>query len=162
MNPRMRTDISAEIMHRVHVGTPAPEILLLEARLRAAQLAADVAVLDALISEDLVFTGPDGQLITKAADLEAHRSGAVRFLGHEPEEVRVRRIGETAAICALQARLTIDVTGATVQGTFRYTRIWAQEADGAWRVAGGHVSAIPAASAELEGRRPGEEQGESR
>jgi hypothetical protein len=44
------------------VGAPDPEIVELEARLRAAQLAVDVAALDVLIADDLLFVGPDGRL----------------------------------------------------------------------------------------------------
>ena len=135
--------LEAEHMAAVLVGPPAPEIVALEARLRAAQLAADVDALNALIAEDLLFTGPDGQLGTKAQDLAAHRSGAVRFRAHEPEELRVRRVSAAVAVSALRARLTMEVGGTLVAGTFRYTRVWAREPDGVWRVVGGHVSAVP-------------------
>jgi ketosteroid isomerase-like protein len=118
------------------------DIVALEARLRSAQLAADVASLDALISNDLLFAGPDGSLITKADDLASHQSGAVRFLQHEPEDLRVRRVGTFAAVVSLRARLLVHVAGEPVAGTFRYTRIWASEAGSAWRVVGGHVSAV--------------------
>ena len=46
--------------------------MALEAQIRAAQLAADVGALDRLIADELLFAGPDGQLGTKAQDLEAH------------------------------------------------------------------------------------------
>ena len=121
------------------------EIVALERRLRAAQLAADVAALDALIADALLFTGPDGRLATKAQDLEAHRSGAVRFRAHEPEELRVRRVGADVAVTSLRARLAVEVAGALVQGVYRYTRVWAREDGGPWRVVGGHVSEVPAA-----------------
>lgn len=39
------------------------------------------------LAEDLLFTGPDGNLGTKAQNLAAHGSGTVRFRGHEPEEL---------------------------------------------------------------------------
>jgi hypothetical protein len=129
-------------MAAVLVGDADPEIVALEARLRAAQLDADVAALDALIAERLLFTGPDGQLGTKAQDLAAHGSGVVRFRAHEPEELRVRRVGADVAVVALRARLAVEVAGTLVRGTYRYTRVWARE-DGAWRVAGGHVSEVP-------------------
>jgi len=131
-------------MAAVLVGDADPEIVALEARLRAAQLDADVAALDALIAERLLFTGPDGALGTKAQDLAAHGSGVVRFRAHEPEELRVRRVGADVAVVALRARLAVEVAGTLVRGTYRYTRVWARE-DGAWRVAGGHVSEVPAA-----------------
>ncbi len=83
----------AQPLDDVLVGAPDPEIVELEGRLRAAQLAADVAALDALIAEDLLFVGPDGRLATKSQDLEAHATGVVRFREHVPEELRVRRVG---------------------------------------------------------------------
>lgn len=118
-----------------------PEIVALETEMRAAQLAGDVKALDRLISDRLLFTGPDGHLGTKAEDLEAHGSGAVRFRSHDPEELRVRRVGPDLAVTALRTRLAVEVGGALVHGTYRYTRIWARE-DGSWRVVGGHVSKV--------------------
>lgn len=138
-------EIELAPMAAVLVGPPDPAIVALEARLRAAQLAADVPALAALISDDLLFTGPDGRLGTKADDLASHSSGAVRIRAHAPAELRVRRVGEGTAVCALLARLAVDVGEARVEGAFRYTRVWAREADGAWRVVGGHVSMVPAA-----------------
>ena len=41
-------------------SAPDAELAAMEAELRAAQLSADVAALDRLIADDLLFTGPDG------------------------------------------------------------------------------------------------------
>lgn len=130
----------------VFIGEDDGEIVALEAQLRQAQLDADVAALDRLIADELLFTGPDGALGTKAQDLAAHASGAVRFRAHEPDELRVRRVGSNVAIAALRARLAVEVAGVLVHGTYRYTRVWAREGEGAWRVVGGHVSALPSVS----------------
>jgi ketosteroid isomerase-like protein len=119
------------------------EMIALEARLRAAQLTADVAALDALLDDRLLFVGPDGQLATKAQDLEAHRSGVVRFVSHEPEALHVRRIHDGVALTFLRARLAVQVGDTRVTGTYRYTRTWARDAHGTWRVAGGHVASVP-------------------
>jgi ketosteroid isomerase-like protein len=124
------------------IGVADPEIVALEARLRAAQLDADVIALDALIADDLLFTGPDGQLGTKAQDLDAHRSGVVRFRSHDPEELRVRRVNADVAVTALRARLEVEVAGALMRGTYRYTRVWARDGGAGWRVVAGHVSAV--------------------
>ena len=125
----------------VLVGKPDDEIVALEARLRAAQLSADVAALDALIDDDLLFAGPDGTLGTKAQDLESHRSGIVRFHEHTPTDLRIRRVGADVAVVALLAELAVAVNGIVVRGVYRYTRVWARSAGGAWRVVGGQVSA---------------------
>src|SRR5215472_1660977 len=123
------------------VGAPDPEIVELETRLRAAQLAADVAALDELVGDDLLFVGPDGRLATKSKDLEAHATGAVRFREHVPEELRVRRVGPSVAVTSLRTRLAVDVAGRLDRGTYHYTRVWARDEAAEWRVVAGHVSA---------------------
>ncbi|MGI8402861.1 MAG: nuclear transport factor 2 family protein [Gemmatimonadaceae bacterium] len=130
-------------MEGVVSGEADPDIVALEGEIRAAQLRADTIALDRLIADDLLFTGPDGRLGTKAQDLEAHRSGAIRFRAHEPEDLRVRRVGADVAVSALRARLEVEVAGTLVRGTYRYTRVWAREGGGPWRVVGGHVSEVP-------------------
>src|SRR5262249_32441382 len=111
------------VMEAALVGPADAEMVAYEAQIRAAQLAADLAALDRLIAEELLFTGPDGQLGTKAQDLAAHGSGAIRFRVHEPEELRVRRVGADVAVTALRARLGVEVGGVLVRGTYRYTRV---------------------------------------
>ena len=138
-------DSELSMMQRIaHVSVP-PDIVHAEARLRLAQLTADVATLDALIAADLLFTGPDGELATKAADLAAHASGVVRFREHEPEDLRARPIGTRVVVTTLRARLGVEIGGQLVRGVYRYTRIWAREGETEWKVVGGHVSAVPAA-----------------
>ena len=136
-------DIDTRPLDQALVGKADREIVLLEARIRAAQLDADLAALDELISEDLLFTGPDGQLGTKEQDMEAYRSGTVRFMAHVPEELRIRRVGAEVAIASLRAQLTVNVAGNLSQGTYRYTRVWARENGRTWQVVGGHVSQLP-------------------
>ena len=135
-------NIDTSAFDQVLVGIADPEIVILEARIRAAQLSADLTALDNLISDDLLFTGPDGQLGTKAQDIEAYRSGVVKFREHVPEELRIRRVGAEVAISSLRAQLTVDVAGNLSSGMYRYTRVWAREDGRAWRVVGGHVSLV--------------------
>jgi ketosteroid isomerase-like protein len=130
-------DVSA--FTRVLVGPSDAEIVALEADLRRAQLAADVGALDRLISEDLLFTAPNGALATKAQDLAAHQTGSHRVREHEPLELRIRRVGPDVVIVSLLARMAVMVRGSLAHGAFRYTRVWARE-DGTWRIAAGHVA----------------------
>lgn len=123
------------------------EISALEDELRAAQLGADVETLDRLISEHLLFTGPDGALATKDDDLRAYRDGVMRVTMHEPEETRVRRVGTDVAVVALRTRVAGSYGGVPFAGVARYTRVWARE-DGRWRIVGGHVSVTPTVAAD--------------
>ena len=131
-------------MQSVVAGAADPEIVALEAELRRAQLEADVGTLDRLIADELLFTGPDGRLGTKAEDLAAHASGVLRFREHEPEELRVRAVGDTVRVVALRTRLIVEASGTPVSGTFSYTRVWAKELGGPWRIVAGQVSAVTA------------------
>jgi ketosteroid isomerase-like protein len=135
-------DVDTISVANILVGDADPEIVALEALIRNAQLNADLTALENLIADDLLFTGPNGQLGTKAQDIEAYRSGIVQFKEHIPEELRIRRVGTDLAITSLRAQLAVDVAGNLSRGTYRYTRIWAREGGKAWRVVGGHVSLV--------------------
>ncbi|ONO22309.1 hypothetical protein A8D71_39065 [Burkholderia cenocepacia] len=50
-----------------------------ETALRTAMLSNDVEALDALLDDDLVFTAPTGQVISKEDDLTAHRAKLLRL-----------------------------------------------------------------------------------
>jgi hypothetical protein len=61
-----------------------------ERRLQAAQLAGDVAVLDRLLDDRLIFTfGPDGRCYTKQDDLAVHRTRAQVVTTVTEEELTV-------------------------------------------------------------------------
>ena len=62
-------DIDTLALDQALVGVADQEIVILEARIRAAQLSADVTALENLISDDLLFTGPDGQLEQRSKTL---------------------------------------------------------------------------------------------
>ncbi len=142
-------DIDTSAFDQTLVGIADQEIVILEARIRAAQLGADLTELEALISDDLLFTGPDGQLGSKAQDIKAYRSGTVKFIEHVPEELRTRRVSADVAISSLRAQLTVDVAGNLSRGTYRYTRVWAREDGQTWRVVGGHVSLVNSLDGEV-------------
>ena len=124
--------------------TSDDSLLTCEAALRRAQLASDVAELDRLLDDELVFTGPDGALYSKADDLDAHRNGTVRITRLEASEERIQRFGDIA-IVIVRMEMSGSFRDEAFSGPFRYTRIWCARPAG-WRIVGGHVSAISVAS----------------
>lgn len=116
-------------------------ILRCEAELRAAQLAGDVAALDRLIDDALVFTALDGSVVGKADDLSLHRSKRLQITQLEPSERHILRLGSIAVVSVRMAA-TATLDGAVVSGPLRYTRVWCERPDG-WRVVAGHMSAVP-------------------
>ena len=111
-----------------------------EVALRQAQLASDVAALDRLVDDALVFTGPDGAVYGKQDDLDAHRRGVVRIQRLDPSEERVQRFGSLAVV-SVRMEMSGTFHGSAFAGPFRYTRVWCARPEG-WRIVAGHVSAV--------------------
>jgi hypothetical protein len=76
----------------------AEEILACEEELRGAQLSSDVAALDRLLDDALVFASLDGTLVTKNDDLSLHRSGRLRITRMEPVDRHMTHLGETTVV----------------------------------------------------------------
>ncbi len=104
-----------------------------ERRLQAAQLASDVTVLDELLDDDLLFTGPDGSLLGKEDDLNAHRSGWQKLRQLDQLDLRVRVVGSTGVTWVLMA-LAGSLGPDPFEGRLRYTRTWAHDAESGWRI----------------------------
>jgi hypothetical protein len=103
-----------------------------------AMRASDVEALDKLIGDGLRFTLPDGSVIGKQADLEAHRSGATRFDRIEETGRRTTEYtggGSTETI----ARAALSDNGQPREATLRWRRAW-QIIDGRWQVVEGSVT----------------------
>jgi hypothetical protein len=66
-----------------------------ERRLQRAQPSSDVAALDRLIDDRLVFTGPDSDPYSKQDDLHAHRSGRQSMTRVDEEDLAVLVVGGT-------------------------------------------------------------------
>ena len=109
-----------------------------EQRLYRAQLASNVDELDALIADDLLFSGPNGDLFTKEDDLHMHRDGSMKMLTFEPLDTKIKVLGPTIAVCTVLARVSGILQGSSLEGMFRYMRVW-QENSGKWRIVAGSL-----------------------
>jgi hypothetical protein len=125
--------IHKEIEDQIHAA---------EERLRLAMLAADVESLDALIAPDLVFTTHFGTVISKQDDLDAYRSGALRFQSIEPSEQRVLVL-ESVAYVAVRMRVAGAFATVPFAADLRFSRVWQGSAAQTWRVVAGQVTAVP-------------------
>ena len=117
------------------------QIRACEERLYTAMLTSDVAELEALIADDLLFAGPTGELATKAMDMELHRSGGTQFHEFTPKELEIRVWSEQFALASAKIFLSGMYLGQAFAGDFRYTRIWRRGQHG-WQIVGGSVTAM--------------------
>ena len=114
-----------------------------EEALRTAMLAGNVAALDELIDDELVFVGPAGSVATKEDDLTAYRSGAQTISAHTPRDLTITLHGDDIAITTVVVELEGVVKARRFAGTYRYIRTWRRKHDGAWRILAGAVVAVP-------------------
>jgi ketosteroid isomerase-like protein len=115
-------------------------ILAVEDALREAMLAGDVAALDRLIDDDLMFVSHLGAVVGKAEDLEMHRSRRLRITSMTPSDRRIQRLGETTVV-TVRMHTTAIVDGTAVEQTFRYTRVWHRRAEG-WKIVSGGMVVV--------------------
>jgi ketosteroid isomerase-like protein len=117
------------------------QIRTCETRLYAAMLDSNVAELDLLIADELLFVGPTGELATKNMDLDLHRTGGTKFHALEPLELEIRVLSDQCAIAAAKIALSGNYLGQDFAADYRYLRVW-QHHDNGWQIVAGSVSPI--------------------
>jgi ketosteroid isomerase-like protein len=113
-------------------------IATLEEKLQHAMLVSDVAMLDKLIADDLVWTMHTGQIVNKQFDLDAHRSGVFKFTKLDISDRQIHNYGDCVVVT-----LKVEAAGIMVDQafseTYHFTRVWVQRQN-RWQIVAGHVS----------------------
>lgn len=100
----------------------------------------DLTQLDVLLHEDLLFTLPTGQTITKADDLATYRAGHLVVERLRASHQQIHVLG-SAAVVAVTMELEGTYRGQSLAGTYRYMRVWQQTQD-TWQVIAGSCVAL--------------------
>jgi hypothetical protein len=110
-----------------------------EIELLTAIKTADVAALDKLLHDDLLFNLPDGQTITKEFDLETYRSGKVKIETLEAADQIINIIEDTAVVSVI-ILLKGTYDNNPIANSFRYIRVWKQFGESLKVIAGSCVA----------------------
>ncbi len=109
------------------------EIQLLEAEWRTAQLADDTAAMDRLLADDYVGISINGQVYTKAQQLERMRDRTLLLTKFVQGEIRIKLAGQLAIVTS-----SAEVEGSNdrteFHGQYSYMRIWQRDPNGAWKI----------------------------
>ncbi|MGK5020643.1 nuclear transport factor 2 family protein [Janthinobacterium lividum] len=124
----------------IHALTQA-QVLDAEERLRLAMLASDVAALNILLADQLLFTNHLGHLLSKQADLAAHEQRLLTITDLRASECHVRINGHVAVV-SMRMQLTGSYHDVETRGDFRFTRVWAQDAAGVLQVIAAHSGVV--------------------
>lgn len=120
-----------------------------ERRLQAAQLASDVDALDGLIDDVALFTGPDGSVLSKRDDLQAHASGYQVMSRVDEEDLRVLVTARTGVTWFLG---TLEGTfgGERLAARMRYTRTWTHDDQAGWKIIAAHATLVAGSDGPVE------------
>ena len=112
------------------------EIEKAEEELRIAMLSSNIAVLDKLLSSNLIFTNHLGMVVTKEQDLLMHQSGDLKISEIVLSEMVIKELGGVVAV-SVKAKIESVFKGDQNNVNFRFTRVWSKECD-TWVVVIGH------------------------
>ena len=115
------------------------DILAREEENRTAFLAADIATLDRLWTEDFAVNSPINVVNDKARTLALLQSGRIRHTSLTSEIELVRRHGDVVVVMGSD-RVTDGPEGTITNR--RFTNLWRLE-DGIWRCFARHANAVP-------------------
>ena len=106
----------------------------------AALIKKDLAAFGNVFADDAVFTGPDGEVQTKAQLLAHLKSGTLVMESSVISDIKVRVFGEAAVV----TYTTTDrgkYKGTDISGRYRWTDTFVRRG-GKWHIVAGHGTAI--------------------
>jgi len=101
---------------------------------RTAELNADVAAMDKLLSNDFVGITMNGQVVTKMQQLDRLRRRTMALSRIDLKIEHVKLIGMTTAVVTSMAEVEGSNEGEPMHGTFRYTRVYLRQPSGTWQI----------------------------
>jgi len=110
----------------------------------AATIAADLAGLAAMMTDDLTYTHSSGVTETKAEFLDALKAGKYVYREITPRGRKVRVHGD-AAIVSAPCHVVIEPGGKRTEIDLYFTELYVKEG-GQWRMAVWHSTRLPAAA----------------
>jgi ketosteroid isomerase-like protein len=118
------------------------EIDHLEDAWRDAVLHANATALAALLDEDYIAVTARGMLLTKEQTLARLSNGRAHYMALELSDRKVRFYGGTALVTSLALVSGTNADGEDISGSFRYTRVYVRNAQGAWKIVSFEASRI--------------------
>jgi len=86
----------------------AREVISVEKARTAALDQSDIAALERIMADDVTYVHASGKVDTKKSYLDAIRSGKLRYIAWEPQNLQVRVVGDSAVINGEYAVRVLD------------------------------------------------------
>jgi ketosteroid isomerase-like protein len=114
------------------------EVMKLEEERNQALQTGDIATLERIYSDDLIYTNASGALLTKAQHLAELKSRGLNFHSFKHEDVQVTMHGDTGFVTGI-SKSVVEYRGSVSTGSRRFLNIFVKK-DGRWQLVG-HVEA---------------------
>jgi ketosteroid isomerase-like protein len=119
----------------------AQKIIDLDRQRMTAMAEKDIAKLNALLSDDLVYTHSSARLDTKKSLIGAMESGATVYTGVEPSDVKAQDLGD-AVVLTGTARIRVTSGGKPNAFAVRFTDVYANKS-GQWQMVTWQSTRLP-------------------
>jgi ketosteroid isomerase-like protein len=132
----------AEFLGRLAVAGNAQTIIELDRKRMQAMAKKDVATLQSVLADDLIYTHSSARLDTKKSLLDNMVSGSTVYTSVEPSDVKAQDLGDTVV---LTGTCEIKVTSNGTPNAFgvRFTDVYARR-DGRWQMVTWQSTKLPA------------------
>jgi ketosteroid isomerase-like protein len=110
----------------------AGQIIELDRRRMTAMAEKDIATLNEILSDDLIYTHSNARIDTKQSLIGAMQSGATVYTAVEPSEVVAQDLGDAVVLTGVAA-ISVNAGGTPNSFRVRFTDVYANQA-GTWRM----------------------------
>ena len=110
----------------------AQTVIDLDRQRMAAMGSKDIAALNRLIADDLIYTHSSARIDTKQSLIGAMESGATVYAAVEPSNVVAQDLG-SAVVLTGEAAIAVNSGGKAMSFRVRFVDVWANR-NGAWQM----------------------------
>jgi len=102
----------------------------------------DMAGLEKVLADDLVYTHSTGIVDSKASYIQSLRGGNQRYEGVTHEDMKVQVYGNTGVLTA-KVRMTGKTKGVPFDNQLRVVHVWVKQRSGDWQLVAHQTTRLP-------------------
>ena len=119
----------------------AQTVIDLDRKRMQAMAAKDLAALEAVLADDLVYAHSSARLDTKRSLIDAMKSGATVYTGVEPSDVKAQDLGDAVVLTGI-AQIKVVSNGTPNAFGVRFTDVYAKR-NGSWQMVTWQSTRLP-------------------
>jgi ketosteroid isomerase-like protein len=131
-----------EFLRRHDMAGNGQAVIDLDKKRMHAMAAKDVATLQSVLADDLIYTHSSARLDTKKSLIDNMTSGSTVYTSVEPSDVKAQDLGDTVVLTGI-AQIKVTANGTPNAFGVRFTDVYARR-DGRWQMVTWQSTRLPA------------------